>query len=61
MNIGVRENVRKERNLLSLILGFGSLHHLGELFFFLEIKAITQNSVNVDEFGKVSGKKCKRL
>lgn len=49
----MRENVRKEKkSLLSLILGFSSIHHQGELFFFVKIKAISENSVNVEELVK---------
>lgn len=58
MNLYWKERkCKKEENLLYLILGFSSIHHQGELFFFLEIKTINENSVNVEEFDEVCYKK----
>lgn len=42
---------------MSLIRGFSSINHQGELLLlllFLQIRAINENSVNVEEFGEVS-------
>lgn len=52
----MRENIGK-KNLLSLILGFRSIYYQRELLYFLEIKAMNENSVNTEEFGEVSDKK----
>ena len=59
----MRKKVTKEKNLLSLIFGFSSISHQGNLFSFLffsfEIKTINENSLNVEELGEVTDEESK--
>lgn len=61
MNLYYNERKCKEKKLLSLILGFRSIYYQKELLYVFKIKAMSENSVNVEEFGEVSDKKCKRF